>query len=333
LLYYSLEEEVNEMKRYIASKIFSMIISILALFTLGFIIFRLLPGDPISLMLRDPRLTEDQIKSIKAKFGLDKPLWEQYVIYIVNVFKGELGISIYYKKPVSNILLDRLSNSLILLIPSTIYSIVLGVLIGTLCAWRRSGFASRLTTTISLVLYSLPTYWLGGILILISINFLGLPVSGMYSYGIEYLNSLEKFLDLLSHMILPSITLTLVSFGGFTVITWSAMVDIIREDFVWALHAMGYPSRVIYFKHVLRNALIPIVSVSAIAIGTTVAGAVFTETIFAWPGIGRLIYEAVIYRDYPLLQGSFLIITTSVIIANTLADMLYGFLDPRVRRS
>jgi peptide/nickel transport system permease protein len=189
----------------------------------------------------------------------------QYLIYLANVFRGELGISIYYKAPVSSILIERLVNSLILLIPSTIVAIALGIVVGALSAWKRRSAVSKSVMYLSLVLYSLPTYWLGGVLILLSISFLGLPVSGMYSYGAYYSSDFEKFMDILQHMILPFTTLTLVSFGGFALITWSSMVDLLREDFVTTLYVIGYPERDIHLKYVLRNALIPIVSVSAIA--------------------------------------------------------------------
>ncbi len=293
--------------------------------------FRLLPGDPISLMFRDLRLNKDQVDYLMRVFGLDKPLWEQYFIYIINALRGNLGISFYYKQPVSGILIERLVNTLILLIPSTICLILLGVVTGSISAWKKNNFIDKFISGFSLVLYTLPTYWLGGLLIILSIYFLRLPVTGMYNYGVQYSGLIDKIADLLTHMLLPFVTLTLVSYGSFTMITRSALVDISTEDFVKASYAIGYSEKRIFMRVLLKNVSLPILSMSAIAIGTSVAGAVLTETVFAWPGVGRLIYDAVMNRDYPLLQGSFLIISISVVLANTIADLLYGILDPRVR--
>lgn len=316
---------------YILRKLFSTLASILLIFTLAFIMFRLLPGDPVSLMFRDPRLTREQIDYLMREFGLNKPLWEQYFIYLLNAFRGNLGISFYYKQPVNGILIERLVNTLILLIPSTLCAILLGVVTGSISAWKNNKVIDRIITGMSLVLYTLPTYWLGGLLIIISIAYLKLPVTGMYNYGVQYSSYIDRLLDLFSHMILPFMTLTLVSYGSFTVIIRSALVDISTEDFVKANYAMGFSEKRIFLKILLKNVSLPILSMSAIAIGTSVAGAVLTETVFAWPGVGRLIYDAVINRDYPLLQGSFLIISVSVVLANMIADLLYGILDPRVR--
>ncbi|MGB9816783.1 MAG: ABC transporter permease [Desulfurococcaceae archaeon] len=318
---------------YILRKLFSTLASILLIFTLAFIMFRLLPGDPVSLMFRDPRLTREQIDYLMREFGLNKPLWEQYFIYLLNAFRGNLGISFYYKQPVNGILIERLVNTLILLIPSTLCAILLGVVTGSISAWKNNKAIDKIITSTSLVLYTLPTYWLGGLLIILSITYLKLPVTGMYNYGVQYGSYIDRLLDLFSHMTLPFITLTLVSYGSFTVIIRSALVDISTEDFVKASYAMGFSEKRIFLKILLKNVSLPILSMSAIAIGTSVAGAVLTETVFAWPGVGRLIYDAVINRDYPLLQGSFLVISVSVVLANMIADLLYGVLDPRVRTS
>ncbi|MEM1739881.1 MAG: ABC transporter permease [Desulfurococcaceae archaeon] len=220
---------------------------------------------------------------------------------------------------------------MILLIPSTICLILLGVVTGSISAWKKNTFIDKFISGFSLVLYTLPTYWLGGLLIILSIYFLRLPVTGMYNYGVQYSGLIDKIADLLTHMLLPFVTLTLVSYGSFTMITRSALVDISTEDFVKASYAIGYSEKRIFMRVLLKNVSLPILSMSAIAIGTSVAGAVLTETVFAWPGVGRLIYDAVMNRDYPLLQGSFLIISISVVLANTIADLLYGILDPRVR--
>ncbi|WP_276814072.1 ABC transporter permease [Desulfurococcus amylolyticus] len=316
---------------FLTRRAFSSVLSIFILLSISFILFRLLPGDPISLMFRDPRLTQDQLAYLREKFGLNKPLWEQYFIYLWNTVRGDLGISFYYKQPVTEILLERIVNTLMLLIPATIVSILLGVLTGVVSAWRHGSLVDKVVSGSALVLYTLPTYWLGGLLILASINYLHLPVTGMRDYGVHYSSMLEHLYDLASHMILPFITLVLVNYGGFTLLVRASMLDVLGEDYIRTYYAVGFREGRILFKYGLKNVMLPTLTAISIAIATSVSGAVLTETIFAWPGVGRLIYEAVYNRDYPLLQGAFLVIAVSVVLANLIADLLYGLIDPRVR--
>ncbi|MGC9149074.1 MAG: ABC transporter permease [Sulfolobales archaeon] len=317
--------------RYIIRRLFSSIVAIFAIFTLSFFIFRILPGNPIELMFRNPRLTEDQIRALEAQFGLDKPIYMQYIIYIIEVVKGNLGLSFYYRAPVSSVLIPRLINSIILVLPATLTAILIGVALGMFSAWKRGGKIDTSITIVSITLYSLPTFWLGGLFILLSIQYLGLPVSGMLTYGAVYLSPIDLLTDFLRHFILPYITLTLVLFGEFTLIVRSALIDILTEDYVFVALAKGLPNQRILRDYALRNAMLPTISIIAINMGLVVAGAVLTETVFSWPGVGRLIYDAILNRDYPILQGAFLIITVSVVISNFIADILYGALVPRVR--
>ncbi|ADV65137.1 ABC transporter permease [Desulfurococcus mucosus] len=316
---------------FIVRRIFSSVASVFMLLTIAFILFRMLPGDPASLMFRDPRLTQDQVVFLREKFGLDKPLWEQYVIYLVNTLRGDLGISFYYRRPVAEVLLERLLNTLLLLVPAVLISIAIGVLTGVVSAWKRGSRLEKALSGTALALYTLPTYWLGGLLVLASINYLHLPVTGMGDYGVGYSSFMDHIKDLLSHMVLPLSTLVLVNYGGFTLLVRASMLDVLAEDYIRTYRAVGFGEGRILFKYGLKNAMLPTLTAISISIATSVSGAVLTETIFAWPGVGRLIYEAVFNRDYPLLQGAFLTVTVSVVLANLLADILYGLIDPRVR--
>lgn len=316
---------------FIVRRIFSSVASVFMLLTIAFILFRMLPGDPTSLMFRDPRLTQDQVVFLREKFGLDKPLWEQYVIYLVNTLRGDLGISFYYRRPVAEVLLERLLNTLLLLVPAVLISIAIGVLTGVVSAWKRGSRLEKALSGTALALYTLPTYWLGGLLVLASINYLHLPVTGMGDYGVGYSSFMDHIKDLLSHMVLPLSTLVLVNYGGFTLLVRASMLDVLAEDYIRTYRAVGFGEGRILFKYGLKNAMLPTLTAISISIATSVSGAVLTETIFAWPGVGRLIYEAVFNRDYPLLQGAFLTVTVSVVLANLLADILYGLIDPRVR--
>ncbi|WP_440060310.1 ABC transporter permease [Thermogladius sp. 4427co] len=229
------------------------------------------------------------------------------------------------------ILLGRIINSLILVVPATILSIILGIVTGVVAAWKRGGLVDSAVSAVSLGFYSLPTFWLGGILIFLSVNYWRLPVTGMFNYGVSHDGIISYLGDLASHMVLPLVTLTLVSYGGFTLIVRGAMIDVLNEDYIRTAVAKGLNDWRIISRHALPNVLLPTVSLTAISLGTAVTGSVLTETVFNWPGVGRLIFDAISNRDYPMLQAGFLVITISVLIANFLADILYGLLDPRVK--
>ncbi|MCI4456633.1 MAG: ABC transporter permease [Desulfurococcaceae archaeon] len=317
--------------RYVVRRFLGAIIAVFAILTINFFIFRILPGNPIELLFRNPRLTDEQIRALEAQFGLDKPLIDQYFIYLINVFQGNLGLSFFYRQPVTSVLMPRMINSLILVLPSTLAAIALGIVAGLISAWRRGSKTDVSILLIGMSLYSLPTFWLGGIFILLSIYYLRLPVSGMLTYGAVYSSWTDLLIDFLRHFILPFITLTLVMFGEFMIIMRNTLIDVLTEDYVTVAIAKGLSQTKILRDYALRNAMLPTISIIAINLGLVVAGAVLTETVFSWPGVGRLIYDAILNRDYPILQGAFLFITISVVIANLIADLLYGLLDPRVR--
>ncbi|MCC6033874.1 MAG: ABC transporter permease [Desulfurococcaceae archaeon] len=323
---------VSKYVAYVVRRVVASLIAIFAIMTINFILFRVLPGDPIRLLFRNPRLTLEQIRTLERQFGLDKSLLEQFFIFLANAFQGNLGLSFFYKMPVTDVLIPRIINTVILVLPATITSVVLGVLTGMIAAWRRASKVDVIITTTAMGLYSLPTFWLGGVLILLSIYYLKLPISGMLTYGVTYPDLTSYLADFFRHFILPYITLTLVTYGEFTIILRSALIDVLTEDYIMAARAQGLPTRRILGVYALRNAMLPTVSIIAINLGLVVAGAVLTETVFSWPGVGRLIYDAILNRDYPILQGAFIVVTVSVVLANFIADIIYGYLDPRVRR-
>lgn len=323
---------VSKYVAYVIRRVVASLIAIFAIVTINFILFRVLPGNPIQLLFRNPRLTLEQIRTLERQFGLDRPLLDQFFIYLANVMQGNLGISFFYKTSVTSVLIPRIINTLILVLPATITAILLGILTGMIAAWRRASKTDIAILTSAMGLYSLPTFWLGGVLILISIYYIKLPISGMLTYGVTYPDFTSYLLDFLRHFILPYVTLTLVTYGEFTIILRSALIDVLTEDYIMAAKAQGIPTYRLLSKYALRNAMLPTVSIIAINLGLVVAGAVLTETVFSWPGVGRLIYDAILNRDYPILQGAFIIVTVSVVLANFIADVIYGYLDPRVRR-
>jgi len=321
------------MGRYIAKRALTSIITFFAVLVLTFILFRLLPGNPVLLLFRNPQLTQQQIAQLSAQFGLNRPLYEQFILFIVNVFRGNWGLSFYYRVPVTQVLFPALLNSIILILPSTILAILIGVGLGVLSGWKRNTLTDMAVLSSSLVLYAIPTFWLGILLIMLAVRIGGIPVSGMLSIGVSFSSPLQYLGNLLRHLLLPMITLTLVTLGQFTIIMRTSVINELTEDYVVAAYAKGMSESRLISKHVVPNAMLPTVSIIAISIGTVVAGAVLTETVFSWPGVGTLIYDSIARRDYPVLQGAFLIVALSVIISNFIADLVYAYLDPRVKYS
>lgn len=322
---------VSKYAIFVIRRLIGSLIAVFAIATFNFFLFRVLPGNPIELLFRSPTLTPQQIRALEEQFGLNKPMLQQFVIYLYNFFTGNYGISFYYRVPVINVLIPRLVNSLILLLPASLAAIAFGIFTGMYAAWKRGTKVDVSILTSAMGLYSLPSFWVGGLLILCSLFYLKLPVSGMFTYGSVYPDVWTYLEDFLKHFILPFITLTLITYGEFTIIIRNCMVDVLTEDYIKLAIAQGTPTLRLLSRNALKNAMLPTISIIAINLGLIVAGAVLTETVFAWPGVGRLIYEAIIHRDYPILQGAFIIITISVVAANFIADMLYGYLDPRVR--
>jgi peptide/nickel transport system permease protein len=316
---------------YFTKRVVFAVVTIFIIISFNFFLFRILPGNPIELLYRNPMLTKAQIDALYHQFGLDKPLWEQFLIYIYNSLTGNLGISFYYKQPVTNVLIPALENSLILLVPATILSIALGIITGIVSAWHRGTKLDFALLGSALAFYTMPTFWLGSIFIIVALYIGGIPVSGMYSLGLNYTGIIPRIMDLLSHLMLPLITLTLVLYGEFTIIMRNSLIDVFTEDYIVTAKAKGADDKRIIWEHAYPNALLPMVSIIAINFGLVVAGAVLTETVFSWPGIGLMIYDAIISRDYPILQGAFLIISITVVIANLIADFVYSYLDPRIR--
>lgn len=321
------------MGRYVAKRIATSILTFFGTIILTFILFRLLPGNPIQLLFRNPQLTQKQIQLLNSQFGLNKPLWLQFVLFVRNVFVGNWGISFFYRAPVTQVLFPALLNSVILILPATVLAILIGVGLGVLSGWKRNSASDVAILTSSLILYAIPTFWLGILFIMVAVKVGGIPVSGMVAIGVSLSTPTTFLVSLLRHLFLPMITLTLVTLGQFTIIMRSSLIGELTEDYVVAAYAKGMSSDRLLRKHVVPNALLPTVSIIAISIGTIVAGAVLTETVFSWPGVGSLIYDSIFRRDYPVLQGAFLIVAFFVIVSNFVADLVYAYLDPRVKYS
>jgi peptide/nickel transport system permease protein len=307
--------------------------------TLNFFLFRVLPGDPAR-SVRDPRMTREQQDAIRARFGLDKPLVintqgnpfdSQFFRYFGNLLRGDLGISFNNNRPVAEQLGERLRNTVLLVLTGNILAIVIGVSLGVLAAWKRGTTLDITTLMFGLFTWALPTFFLGLILLIVGSTYLGLPVSGMRTAGMRYESFGAEAIDIFRHMAMPVLVLTIILLGEFMLIMRSSLLEVLGEDYILTAKAKGLDDGQILRDHAIQNAMLPVITLIALTLGFTASGSILIESVFSWPGLGNTVFEAVGRRDYPMLQGAFLIITVSVVLANTAADLLYAVLDPRVR--
>jgi ABC-type dipeptide/oligopeptide/nickel transport system permease component len=313
---------------YVLKRVGFAIVTVFVAVTINFVLFRLAPGTAVTNLSRVPHATQQLRHALEVQFGLDKSKWQQYVIYLKQLAHGNLGISYANEQPVSTNLRIALINTLPMVTLGTVFAIVFGIATGVIAAWRRGTKTEGLTVSTALAFYAMPTQWLGLMLIII---FAGIfPTGGMTNEFLLNPPFWAHVKDLASHMFLPALTLGLVLYGEYTLIVRSAMLETLGEDYILTARAKGLKPRTIVRKHALRNAMLPITTLIALSLGYIVAGAILIESVFSWPGIGRAVYEAVLQRDYPMLQGAFLVLTLSVIFFNLVADLLYFRLDPRI---
>ncbi len=336
--------------RYLLRKIGWSAFTIVFVILLNFFLFRILPGDPARSLTKDPRMKQDAVEALRVRFGLDKPiincfdsftpvrigscsvnpLETQFFIYVKNLFQGEFGISYKTNRPVSDILVERLWNTILLIGAGQILSIIIGVVFGVFAAWKARTSIDYGALLTGLMAWSLPTFWLGIILLFWGSNN-GLPIGGKSTPGASTYPLLFQIGDIAEHMLLPTLTYTIVFMGEYMLVMRSSLMDVLSEDYILTAKAKGLSTFQILKDHALKNAMLPIVTIIAINLGFTVAGAIQIESVFSWPGLGGAIFEAVESRDYPLLQGTFLLIAISVVLANLIADLTYSYLDPRVQ--
>jgi peptide/nickel transport system permease protein len=317
---------------FIIKRILQLLLTFFIILTILFFLFRLALPDPTAGLVMAGLTVEEQ-EMVKARFGLDKGLFEQYVIYLRNFVQGELGLSFHYKAAVFPILLEKLFNTMALMIPAIVLSYLIGPLLGVLLSWKR-GSKIEITGIIGgLFLRSAPVFWTGMIFIMVFGIWWGIfPTSGMRTLPYEATSNLAKImtLDYLWHLFLPMLTIAIYYLGLPMLIMRNTMLEIMGEDFIELCQAKGLSERRIMYKHVARNALLPVVTQAAITIGLAVGGQVVVEVVFSWPGLGREMIQAVRTSDFPMAQGAFMMMAGLVLVMNTIADLLYSYLDPRV---
>ena len=320
---------------YLGLKVLGAAGSLFFMLVVSFFLFRVLPGDPARTLGRGRLSSQEQLDAFNKTYGLDQPLPQQFVTFLKNTLSGDLGISLQYRLPVSQIIMDRLWPTVLLVGTSTILSTVVGVYFGIRGAWKRGGRFDNVSTGGSLILYSMPEWWLGLLLIAgLGVGFWFVPgifpTGGLTSSGVDP-SSLHGVLDTSWHLVLPVTTLTLAYLADYSLIMRSSLLDELGEDYLQTARAKGLRDIQVRNRHAVRNALLPTTTIIALNIGFVVSGAITVETVFSIPGLGLLATDAIGVPDYWVLQGTFLVASAGVIVANLAANLLYGWLDPRVR--
>jgi ABC-type dipeptide/oligopeptide/nickel transport system permease component len=317
---------------YLGKRILFAALTVFVAITLNFVLFRTLSGDALSALRC--RQCSAQFKAYqREELGLDKSKWAQYRIYLGDLAHGNLGKSLRSEDAVTHELWAPIKNTVPMVALGTVFSIIFGILAGVVSAWRRGTLADRATLWTGLGFYSMPPQWLGLLVVLFVAGAVGLPTSGIKDPTLGILgdaSTWDVLVDRMRHMILPSLTLGLVLYGEYALIVRSAMLETLGEDYVLTARAKGLSNWATVWRHGLRNALLPIVTLVALSLGFIIGGSITIEYVFSYPGIGLEVVEAIDQRDYPILQGAFLLLTLSVIFANLVADLLYFKLDPRV---
>ncbi|MGJ4845339.1 MULTISPECIES: ABC transporter permease [unclassified Leifsonia] len=318
--------------KYALNKIGGAAISLVMVIILGFFAFKILPGDPVAAMAREHPMTSEQMAQLREQLGLDKPLWQQFGEYIGNVVTLNFGQSYVYKQSVASLIGEYFWNTILLTGTSAILAIALGLWLGQKAGWRPGSMFDKVTTGTSLVLWSVPTFWLALILLMVFGGTLHwFPTGGMTSPNPPD-DPLGMVLDVASHMVLPVITMVAVVYAQYVMVMRASVMEEKSADYLVTARAKGLKDDDLRRRHAVPNALLPTVTLVFMHIGGLIAGAVTVETVFSWPGLGKLTYQAIQGPDLPLLQGTFVVFSAIIIVMNLVADFVYRRLDPRVRR-
>jgi peptide/nickel transport system permease protein len=319
------------LKGFIFRKTVAACLTIVVIVCVNFVIFRMAPGDPIRMMFNDPRASAEDLALMKKNFGLDKPLSGQFVAYVKGLARGDLGLSFSHRRPVLEVLAAKIPPTLLLVVTALMIAICLGVALGALSGWKSGTRLDTFILTASLTMYSIPTFALGIILLLVFAYHIAIfPLGGMVTPA-SLFEGPELVADVLWHMFLPALSIVIWYVGEYVLLTRSSMIDVMGQEYITTAYAKGLRKFKILKNHALRNALLPVVTITGVNLGFAVAGVIEAETVFSWPGVGRLVYDAVSNRDYPLLQGVFLLFAFSVVLANLAIDLIYGYIDPRIK--
>ncbi|MGZ5909283.1 MAG: ABC transporter permease [Reyranella sp.] len=316
---------------FLVQRVIKMVVMVFAIIVANFLLVHAAPGDPASVIAGEAGAADPQfLAQLRAQFGLDQPLSTQLWIYVSHVAQGDLGVSYRQQRPVLGLILERLSATLLLTGTAFVLAVIGGVTLGALAARRVGRTSDSLITVLALGLYATPIFWVGLMLVLVFSVWLDwLPSFGMNTVGAD-LTGGAAALDTARYLLLPALTLGLFYMAVYVRLTRAAMLEVASQDFVRTARAKGVPEGGVQRRHVLRNALLPVITVAGIQAGQLVGGSILVETVFAWPGIGRLAFDALLARDYQILLGVFLATSVLVLVFNLVTDLLYAWIDPRV---
>ncbi len=308
---------------------------VLAVVVLNFLLVHAAPGDPVETIAGVSGGMSEEVKAqLRAQYGLDKPLWMQLGIYLGNVLSGDLGYSFFFNLPVASLIGDRVPATLLLMLTAVISAFLIGTTLGVLSSRKPNGWLSQFINTLSLLGFAAPVFWTGILLvILLASVFPIFPISGMRSVDTTDIGSLSQMLDVLHHLVLPATSLGLIYLAIYSRLARASMLDVLGADYIRTARAKGLADRVVLYKHALRNAMLPMVTMLGLQFGNVLAGAILVETVFNWPGLGRLASESVLRRDYPTILGVLLFSSMLVVIMNLVTDYCYRLIDPRIKSS
>lgn len=317
--------------RFILSRLLQVVPVVLAIAALNFLLLRLAPGDAADILAGQMgHASPELVARMRKEFGLDRPLYEQFAIYIARLLTLDLGTSQIQSLPVMTLIAERLPATLILMVSSILLAILLGIVLGVSAARRHGRWQDNVLTVLALVAYATPAFWLGLMLIVAFSVKLDLLPSGGYSTIAQARTGLGHVLDVTRHLVLPAVTLGLFYVAIYTRLMRTSMLEVLSLDYITTARAKGLSERRIAWTHALRNALLPVVTLAGVQVGHLLGGSILVETVFAWPGLGRLVFDALLQRDLNLLLGILFTSSIVVVLVNLLVDLIYGFLDPRV---
>ncbi|HEX6309078.1 MAG TPA: ABC transporter permease [Longimicrobiales bacterium] len=325
------------MGAFILRRLLGAIPLLLGIATIIFFVLNLAPGDPTTFYF-NPNVPPEIIEQLRRNMGLDQPLHIQYLRWLTSFFRGDFGYSLAQSRPVADVVFEALPNTLILTGTALVLMFITGILIGVVQAVRQYSIFDSVSSVTSLFFYSMPSFWLALMLMMLfSLKAhqwgwpIALPPTGITSVSYEFMSAGEKIQDRIAHMVLPVATLTLALAAGVARYMRGQMLEVVRQDYIRTARAKGLPERTVIMKHALRNSLLPVITLLGLYLPFLFSGTVFVEVIFAWPGMGRVIYDAIFQRDYPLVMATSFIFAVIVVLGNLLADVLYAVADPRIR--
>jgi peptide/nickel transport system permease protein len=296
-----------------------------------FLMVHLAPGDPLTFITGEADMSDQQLARLRSEYGLDRPLSTQYLLYIGKILQGDLGQSYRYREPVLALIEDRIPATLMLMVPALVLFVTIGILLGTLAARAPNSAGDFAFSGLALIGWSVPVFWLAQLLVIAFALKLGwFPTQGMLNLRAAS-SGMGRVLDVAWHLVLPAIALGMRFLALTTRMTRASMLQVMRLDYVTTARAKGLPERVVLSRHALPNAMLPVITIIGMNIGTMLTGSVLVEVVFAWPGMGRLLYDGILARDYPLIIGIILTTSIAVILINLITDIIYAIVDPRIR--